>query len=245
MTLIDCFNTFQNVAKSLKLSANARSLYIAILGEFNSARYPDTLSITNRVLQDISGINAESSFHSARNALLNADLIRHKKHVYQLTPEAALEKLCRRRGATLETPWSQLGVGLEFSNTTTNPITIPKIEKEIEKDEEDAPAQNFSNLVSTEVLTAWKKYRGEKLDGGKIFGLHDCEKLRGTEDVIQAIKTASESNNYAEFPYITYNYFKRILENQQKGVIQSGRTASNSGNKASNAEPDWVDQCPN
>ena len=117
MNLMDCFNAFQKVTKALKLSANARSLYIAILGEFNSARYPAVLNIPNALLRHLSSINLEgksdSSFQSARNALQNAGLIKYKKELYQLTPNDALEKLQKRFGKLLETPCNELGDSLE------------------------------------------------------------------------------------------------------------------------------------
>lgn len=226
MTLIDCFNTFQSVSKSLKLSANARSLYYAILGEFNSARYPDTLSITNRVLQDMSGIKAESSFFSARNALANAQLIRHKKQVYQLTPDAAMEKLRNRVGVHAESTWSRLGVGLEFSNSTSNSITIPKNRKEIEKTTAAARTrEGFLKEISPAIAETWFKYEGERLNGGQMLDLYGLEKIYGADAVVDAIIEASRSNKY---PRLSYAFLKAVLEKKgRKGGTDSG-TVDNS-----------------
>lgn len=213
MNLIDCFNTFQDVTKSLKLSANARSLYIAILGEFNSARYPEVLGITNRVLQDMSGINSESSFHSARNALINAKLIAHKKQAYKLTPEAALEKLKSRFGADLEPPKS-----------TSYSINLKKNKKE-EDEERATPAPAFfnNNMNAPEVQEMWFKCEGEAIPFAMAQTLYELEKLHGVDFAKDVVFTASAENKQ---PKITLNYLKTIANNKLKGGEKVGKVES-------------------
>ena len=92
MTLIDYFNSFQEVSQRLGLSANARSLYFAILAEFNRLRFPQKLKLTNIYLQQVSSITSSHSFSSARNALQNAGVIRQKKGVYELLSVETLRK---------------------------------------------------------------------------------------------------------------------------------------------------------
>lgn len=79
MTLIDHFNAFQQVSKLRGFSANVRSLYFAILDEFNALRYPSEIVLENTYLQHLSGIRSTSSFSEARNILINAGLIKFKK----------------------------------------------------------------------------------------------------------------------------------------------------------------------
>lgn len=224
MNLIDCFNTFQDVTKSLKLSANARSLYIAILGEFNSARYPEVLGITNRVLQDMSGINSESSFHSARNALINANLIAHKKQAYKLTPEAALEKLKSRFGDDLEPTWSLLGDSLEPPKSTSHSINLKKNKKE-EDEERATPAPAFfnNNMNAPEVQEMWFKCEGENIPYAMAQTLYELEKIHGVDFAKDVVFTASAENKQ---PKITLNYLKTIANNKLKGGEKVGKVES-------------------
>ena len=236
MTLIDYFNAFHIRSQEISLTPNARSLYFAILGEFNKLQYPPKMKLQNTYLQHLSGINSTSSFRSALNALVNANIISQQKQVYSL-------KDFRNTSEILPKEFRKTSEIVEKDSLGSISISKNKEkEKEIKKelDEEYAPAQDFSNIVSAEVLTAWKNYKGEKLEGGKIFGLHDLEKIHGTEVIIQAIKTASESNNYEDFPYITYNYFKKILENQLKGDTKNDGQ-SGSGGFIDNSQYSGVD----
>lgn len=235
MNLMDHFNIFQKVAKSLRLSANARSLYVAVLGEFNSARYPVTLNLSNRLLQDISGINAESSFHSARNALLNARLIKAKKQFYTLSSEDALKKIESRLGVSVESPWSQSGVSLEppwsplgaaLDNTTF--LSIPKNKVDEEVDEDEAPATPASSTrvvpigdLNPQIYEVWTLYEGENLSGGQILDMYSLEREYGVELLVECIKEASRSNTRQR---LSYNFVKKILENRAKGVKHNERS---------------------
>ena len=116
MTLIDYFNAFQVLNQGRQFSANARSLYYAVLGEFNSARYPLELKLQNGYLQHLSGIPAASSFDVARNTLINAGVISHKRGVYRL---GELEK-------PVEKSWKNDGKSQAVLNSTKTSINIKK-----------------------------------------------------------------------------------------------------------------------
>lgn len=219
MGLIDYFNVFQNITKGLKLSANARSLYIAILGEFNSARYPETLGLANRGLQEISGIRSDSSFHSARNALINAGLIAVKKNFYRLTATAPSVR-APDKNAELQ------------SEVTAKEPEVKKF------------SQESLSVNSPEVLKAWYDNKGEKLAGGKALGLIRDEKLYGADAVIKAIETAGTSNNYEEYPQVIYQYYKKILEGQQKGGTDVGSNTTGASGLVDNAQYAGIDICP-
>lgn len=90
-----------------------------------------------------------------------------------------------------------------------------------------ARAREELTLPSAEVIETWKKCKGEKLDGAKQFGLTNFEKAYTTEQVLKAILKASESNNYNEYPLLTYNYFKKVLVNQLKGSEKYDGTGNN------------------
>ena len=250
MNLMDCFNVFQKVSKALRLSPNARSLYIAILGEFNSARYPEALDIPNALLRHLSGINldgkSDSSFQSARNALQNAGLIKHKNQVYKLTPDVAQEKLSQYFQKLLETPctqlrdsldsgWKQLGGGLEgsrfISTTQGEEVENKNYNLKIKNkknnnayargDVGEEPEKKISpegqlNLPSAEVLKKWEEVKGAKLEGSQLMDLTALENTFGSEIVQKAMEETSIRNNYSEFPQIWYVRFKKILEQMLK-----------------------------
>lgn len=256
MNLMDCFNTFQNVSKAMRLSPNARSLYIAILGEFNSARYPETLNLSNSLLRDMSGINLEgksdSSFHSARNALQNAGLIKHKQQVYQLTPNVAEEKLAKRFEKLMNTPctlprdsvesaWRQVGDSLEGSRFISTTLDKEEVEKENRREEEDAQARVTLSKVSEEVERAWTKCKGSKLDGQQMIYLTSVENARGSNFLVNAIETASMKNDYGKFPNVTFTFLKMTIEDKLKGSDKNDtrRNDSRTGSVATTAMPEW------
>ena len=74
--------------------------------------------------------------------------------------------------------------------------------------------KNKIATASDEVLNAWERYSGERLEGGKILGLMECEKRHGTEKVIDAIIIASQSNDYGRYSKFKYNFFVKVLEDQ-------------------------------
>ena len=235
-SLIDHFNAFHIRSQELELSANARSLFFAILGEFNKAQYPAHIKIQNTYLQHLSGIKSTCSFSSDRNALINAGLISHSNQVYTLETfqkdnRNTLESYQKGSRKVLEREQKDFRKVVEspLNTTSMSKITIEK-EKEIEIEEEGespAPARENLSTNSTEVLKAWYGNKGEQLAGAKAFALIQDEKLYGTEAVIKAIETASTTNNYEAFPKVTYTYFKIKLEDQLKGGKPNGNSSRN------------------
>lgn len=253
MSLIDQFNIFQAVSKNLGLSANARSLYIAILGEFNGARYPEALKLSNSLLQDISGINSESSFHSARNALMNAKLVQHKKQVYKLTPNDAQSKMTQSLASVLERPCnlvesglepacnsvegnvklacSSVGTCLEFSDTVTYTTLIPRSRQDKEE-KEKLKTNNTNDSARTRELTAcsekaaqaWFMAEGRYPHGYDDHNLAYFEQEHGTEKVVEAIRKAQASNTENK---LSTNYIKAILERGTRNGRNDG-TVDNS-----------------
>ena len=219
MTLIDHFNAFQEVSMAKRFSANARSLYFAILGEFNRLRYPAVVVLPNAYLQNLSGISSSCSFDRARNALLNAGLIQHRKQCYALAgafdvkpvkgfgnSAEKVEKTCRK---SLENP----GAYLPYPEPTYT-------EKE---GDEDAPATTATAAATpptpnngqslpkntAQVLQAWKYWGGEKLSGGKSFMLIEFENRYGTAALLQAIEKAGKSDRLGG---LSIRYLEAVLE---------------------------------
>ena len=90
-TLIDYFKAFHTMKQTLNLSAGTQSTYFALLGEFNAARFPEHLSISDRELKALAGLKSVSSAHEAKRSLKNAKLIDFSKDggvtVYMLCTE--------------------------------------------------------------------------------------------------------------------------------------------------------------
>lgn len=252
MTLIDCFNTFQKVSKGLRLSANARSLFTAVLGEFNSAKYPETLSLSNCLLRDISGIKSESSFHSAKNALVNARLIHSKKSVYSLTPDEALSKMeqrfktfagstCNQHQADVSDTWNPLGARSEDSNIITMPKNKVERDKEVEARTRKATATSMfkdNGWVSAKLQEAWFKYEGQQMNSATMQKMYPMEKTFGTEAVCKAVFEASARNKEAK---LTYNFVEKILQSQMKGGTPNGSKHIGNAESWEQQSPDWLD----
>ena len=240
MSLIDHFNAFHVRSQELGLTPNARSLYFAILGEFNKMQYPAQIKLQNTYLQHLSGINSTHSFNSARNALINAELISHKKQIY------SLETVRKDFGNSSETFRKGFGNSLESSFSTTT-ISKNNVEKEKEKErdaraytrDENANTATFNNLNSAEVQEMWFRCEGERIPGGIAFGLYELEQLHGTEALCKAIMAASQANTQ---PRLSFNFVKAVLDRQQKGESKNARTDARAVAEAwEQQQPDWLD----
>ena len=104
-SLIDHFRTFHSLSKEYDLSAGARSVYFALLGEFNAAYWPDELRISDRQMQELSGVKSVATVHDARNLLKSLKLIdfrkgKNRKTIYRL--------LTDRIANTIQTPIAEL-----------------------------------------------------------------------------------------------------------------------------------------
>ena len=90
-TLIDYFRAFHSLKEQLKLSAGSQAMYFSILGEFNAARFPSSLSISIRELKALAGLKSVSAAHECLNVLKNKKLIdlhnQNGIHSYSLLTE--------------------------------------------------------------------------------------------------------------------------------------------------------------
>lgn len=258
MSLIDHFNAFQEASYVMGLSANARSLYFAILGEFNKARYPARLKLGNAILQHLSGINSTHSFDTARNSLINAKLITCKKMTYELLTLNSRELL----GNFEERTGKEQGKNRErirkesFSSISISKNSIEKEEEEEREKEKEVvntrtreaettatatAATAFNGLNSAEVKEMWFKCEGEPIPGGIATGLYTLEKIHGTDVVTQAILKASQANTQ---PRLSFNFVKAVLERMVKGGVPNGRNTDRNAatpEEWENRKLDWLD----
>ena len=109
-SLIDYEKGFHIQSKILCLSANARSLYQAILMEFNQEYYPAELPLPSVYLKQISGIHSSSSFINARKTLIEHGFIFCEDQTYRLPRSEKIQKRFRtaskrkRNAALFTTP---------------------------------------------------------------------------------------------------------------------------------------------
>ena len=75
MTLIDLFKEFHRNAIQQEFPASARVLYYTLLGEFNSARWIDSLVLSTRDLTQLTGLPT-TSVHRAKQFLTSKGLIK-------------------------------------------------------------------------------------------------------------------------------------------------------------------------
>ena len=236
MTLIDHYNWFQGLSRRENLSANARSLYFAILGEFNEARYPAELKLSNEYLQHLSGINSSASFNSARNALLNAGAIQSQKRVYKLTGS----NLGNGSNRFFLNPFEQKSfeskteIGRKSFENSLGLLNIKK-NKDVEKEEKetappttaraheavfegDEPEKNIRAKVkvapqstnSVEVVEMWRKWNGVPYNGGVAETLIQLENLHGKAKLLQAIEAAGR---YDKKGALTLPLLEKVLSN--------------------------------
>lgn len=207
MTLIDYFNSFQDVSQLEGLSANARSLYYAILSEFNRLRFPPKLKIANVYLQQVSSITSTASFKSARNALLNAKVITCQKRVYTL--ETSMQTLRKSFEKVVK----------ESQGLLTNPGLPLKTEKEGDLREATAPSTTETsgqlNLAECSVVVRqiWEAYTGRPLTPGLNADLAKFEGEIGTQPLITAIQRAARANKRES---IDLNYLEAFVHPRQK-----------------------------
>ena len=212
MTLIDYFNEFQEVSNAKHFSANARSLYYAILSEFNRLRYPFELKLRNTYLQDMSGINSTASFDSARNALLNAKLITHKKQVYRLvdSSQKPAEKVLKQERKNAERVLKESEGLLPIPNLTLTEKEKDEDAREASTSTKKDKGQLNLSKCSAAVIQTWRDYVDRPLPPGMEMELVQYENALDTEKVVDTIKKAARSNKWDG---VSFSYLKKSLDN--------------------------------
>lgn len=226
MSLIDHFNCFQAVSERKEFSPNARSLYYAILAEFNKKRYPESLRLLNGYLQQLSGIYANSSFDSARTALINAKVIWHKKQVYKLLTGKAEGIPHTSATPYLENGGKSDGTSLVYHSTVTPAENKNKTEEPFSNSSNArtrepvekiaAGAVDNSNALSRpsdEVLKLWEGFTGMSMPGPLQMEFVAVENLVDTPALAAAIKAAGLGNKTDSF---SFNYVMTVLYRQLK-----------------------------
>lgn len=206
MGLIEQFKAFQVRSRKKHLSANSRSLYIALLEEFNAAFFPEEMFFENPYLQQLSGIKAASSFDVARTCLINAGLIAHKNRVYRLL-EAGETAPQKSYGKTVEKSRKNDGNSdgsinveqTEKTKTKTQDQPQPRMREEVPEKDADTgtlkilkTAQDLSKAVKQE----WLEWNGTPLNMGITLELIRLETEMGTNALVELIRKAGRGDKF-------------------------------------------------
>lgn len=246
MKLLEYFKEFQAVSVGRHFSANARSLYYALLEEFDAAFYPAEMFIRNTRLQDIAGINSTHSFDSARNALINAKLITHKKQYYKLLPPQTAESVGKVDGKSLESGLGLFSIHKTDTTSTTTPTTTAAATRTYAREAlpgtgpagQALPPLKSSNsargmvvgesgksfcegLPSAEVMAAWKRGNGVVLNLYQLQQLGLMEVQLGTAELVRQIKLVSLRDNRAG---LTFSFFEKVRKDVTEPVqVSAGK----------------------
>lgn len=149
MNLIEAFNAFDSWTRLNTLSANQRSLYIAILQLWNAAGRPEYSSIPEQKLTELSGLS-KKTFYNVRNQLEEFGLIGVvKSKSKNIAPKYTLKDISVKNDDNF-TPISTPKVTPILTPKVT-PNLAPYTEKRIEEDrrEEEASSANsdFQKLI--------------------------------------------------------------------------------------------------
>lgn len=234
-TLIDYFKTFHALRRTLKLSLSAQAVYFTLLGEFNAARFPKLLSISERALQELSGLSSHSTVNDAKRILKNCGLIDFKKtgRITQYELILITDQLptnCRPVTDQLPTSYRPIAdqsnevpnirarvdkdirhKTIDLLTTTTTTREENFSEKANNSTEVGNPLETFDDL--DEVQDLWQSLQFAKLNHLILSKLKVLIEKHGKEAVIKAMNTANESNGNSRG--VSFNYFAAILERQQ------------------------------
>lgn len=240
-SLIDHFRTFHSLSKEYDLSAGARSVYFALLGEFNAAYWPDELRISDRQMQELSGVKSVATVHDARNLLKSLKLIdfrkgKNRKTIYRL--------LTDRIANTAQTPIAELSEHRPNTCQTLDERTglfpIPACAREDVKTLDLKTSSSVSATRARETLSSvppkaemdihevWEYETGYRLTGSVAYELEELAKS-DFEGVRQAIIAAVKSKDTAR---VRYNHFRAIYDGTKKPKRQPLKGGEKSGGQS-------------
>ena len=223
-------NAFFKLADERNLSGRDQLLYLHLLNEFNKAHWAESLTLSNRTL-----LSAMKLYNEKGKPL-------DSKALKAMKSRLKLKGFIEFKAGTGKTATEYSLPVLYPAESSCNVVPATNI---IEFKPNSADREC---IVSETVLKAWYECTGEdKPPLDTLKRLHALEGFKGMDFIAKAIREVLHTFNKVTIKLLegrAYGNFK----SEQKGVVQNGRTSKvygGSANKASNAEPDWVDKCPN
>ena len=219
-------------------SANARSLYLELLWQFGGCGDCEEMYLSNKLLQERAGIRSSHSFDAAREELINAGMIKHKKQKYQISGNRT-ETERKPNGKGTENSAVIFPMEIKKITTTTTTEEPPRAREPAAAPIQGDGAANATDLTnaqgslstnSAEVRHEWFLWNNENLKGGDALELIQLENLYGAEKVVAAIHAAGCADRFGK---LNINFVKKVLQR----ILNDGQTVTKTAKrKARKAE---------
>lgn len=209
MTLIDLFKEFHRNATQQEYPPSSRVLYMTLLGEFNSARWPDSLVLSTRDLTQLTGLPT-TSVHRAKQFLTSKGIIKCRPFKNKTAFSLPTEQSRNSNGTVTE----------QSRNTFENPNIHVREEdvKTLDVTAETATrARAPVNYDIDRLVDRWEKSEALcKLDMLIVAKLEVLLKSYTCDEILAAMDKAilSNDNHYGA----SYNFVETILKGGDTNV---------------------------
>lgn len=221
-TLIDYFKEFHSLKQKHNLSANAQACYFSILGEFNAARFPERLSISDRELKTLAGLKSVATAHDAKRILKNLNLIDFQSG--RGAQGTTWYRLCTAHLPNINRTLTEHSPNIkrtlsEHSSRCNTSLSIDDREDVKTLDEKTTTtttttARARDTYVIDNIIEYWEESRFGRLDFELISELDLLVKKYGEEEVKAAMNAAKRANGKPQG--VSFDFFKAVLENRLK-----------------------------
>lgn len=191
-TLIDYFRAFHSLKQELKLSMSAQAVYFSLLGEFNAARFPKQLSLSDRELQALSGLKSVATAHDAKRILKNHKLI-------DFTSKRGSKGYTEYQLSTEHLPNNSRTITEQLPNNETNSYIRARVDLKTLDIKTNTSFIQSARTRETSELDNLLEYWEETIRGGRLSFEHQsllsallAEK--GLDWLKEAMKEASDIN---------------------------------------------------
>lgn len=195
-TLIDLFKEFHRNATQQEYPPSSRVLYYTLLGEFNSARWPDSLVLSTRDLTQLTGLPT-TSVHRAKQFLTSKGIIKCRPFKNKTAFSLPTEQSRNSNGTVAEQSRNSNGTLTEQSrNTFENPnihvreedVKTLDVSSSVSQSGACACAFNWNPEIEARLTDLWVKNRGVPVSFELLSyfkSLVDKHGLTFVEDVIR------------------------------------------------------------
>lgn len=223
-TLEDYFNAFQTLKQSKRFSAGAQSVYYAILAKFDSAHYPNTLSISLRDLKELAGLKSVASAHTCKNVLKNNRLIDFETKkgitVYRLLTEHFLDKKNPEDRQTPNDNRTAVGL-LNLPVRARDSISTLSLEERAQQRETTHIAGARLTEVE-ELLRLWRESGGACLNVSLAAELESLLATHALDNIKVALKRAVRATNDTRYG-ISFDFLLlKLAEVEKKQTKKEG-----------------------
>ena len=239
MNLIESFNAFDSWTRLNTLSANQRSLYIAILQLWNAAGRPEYSSIPEQKLTELSGLS-KKTFYNVRNQLEEFGLIGVvKSKSKNIAPKYTLNDISVKNDDNF-TPISTPNITPILTPKVT-PNLAPYTEKRIE---EESKEENDVVNDDSVFFDALQKNLGRGVTYPESQLARVWRKDTSDEMIIKAVSIAviNRKTNFKYIDTIIKNWLNSgitTLPELQEHEEKREKSRQNSGTKPVKPAPNW------